>query len=369
MIIREITKSDKKLFNQAANHPLQSFEWGEFRKTTGIEVVRKGILENGKLIVPVQVTIHPLPKINYFVGYFPKGMMPDKNQIKVLKKIGEEHNCLMFKVEPNVGSKISTDQPDTHAWQTIDEFLVKEGCVKGRPLFTKHTFQLDLTKSREKLMEKMSGKTRYNVRLAQKRGVKVVLDNSDNSFKWFLKLLFENTVKRQGFYAHTPEYFKKLWQALSPSGMAQLLRAEYKGKTLAVFMVFVFNGVIYYPYGASIREHKELMAPNLVMWEVIKLGKKLNCAKLDMWGSLGLNPNKKDDWYGFHRFKQGYGGDLVEFLGSYDLVLNERAYKIYRAVDKARWWELRTKASLKKMPFEIKKAGKQTVNRLASLFE
>lgn len=369
MIIREITKSDKKLFNQAASHPLQSFEWGEFRKTTGVEVVRKGIFDNGKLIAPVQVTIHHLPKINYTVGYFPKGLMPDENQIKVLRQIGKEKKALMIKMEPNVGSKIAEDQPNTHAWQTIDEFLVKQGCQQGRPLFTKHTFQLDLKKTEEKLMEKMNGKTRYNVRLAQKRGVKVVLDNSENSFKWFLKLLFEKTVKRQGFYAHTPDYFKKLWQALSPSGMAQLLRAEYKGKTLAVFIVFKFNGVIYYPYGASTREYKELMAPNLVMWEMIKLGKKLNCAKLDMWGSLGPKPNKKDDWYGFHRFKQGYGGDLIEFLGSYDLVLNQRAYKIYRMADTTRWWGLRTQASLKKLPFEVKKAGKQTMNRLANLFE
>ncbi len=369
MIIREITKSDKNKINKVADHPLQSFEWGEFRKTTGLKVVRKGVFENKALINSVQVTIHPIPKLQYSVGYFPKGVMPDKNQIEVLREIGRENNCLMIKMEPNVGSKISDDGPNVHAWQTIDEFLVKHGCQKGRPLFTRHTFQVDLTKTQEKLMASMSGKTRYNVRLAQKKGVKVVVDNSDNSFKWFLKLLFEKTVKRQGFYAHTPEYFEKLWQVLSPSGMAQLLRAECNGQTLAVFMVFVFNKTIYYPYGASTRERRELMAPNLLMWELIRYGKKLGCTNLDMWGSLGPRPNKKDDWYGFHRFKQGYGGDLVEFLGSYDLVLNPRIYAIYKMADEVRWLGLRGKAKVKKLPFELKKMSEKAVRSVTSLFE
>ena len=369
MIIRDITLSDKKLFNQAATHPLQSFEWGEFREQTGVEVIRKGIFEGKKLIAPVQVTIHPLPKVKYKVGYFPKGIMPDTDQIKILREIGKENNCLMIKMESNVGSKISADRPNTHAWGTINEFLIKNGCRQGRPLFTRHTFQVDLEKSEEELMAMMSSKTRYNVRLASKKGVKVVVDNSQNSFKWFLKLLFEKTVKRQGFYAHTPEYFEKLWKTLSPGGMAQLIRAEHEGKTLAVFMVLVFNKTIYYPYGASTREHKELMAPNLLMWELIKYGKKLGCSKLDMWGSLGPNPNKKDDWYGFHRFKQGYGGDLIEFLGSYDLVLDQNLYKLYRMADQARWSFLRTKANVKKMPYEIKKASKQAIGDLTNLFE
>jgi len=219
------------------------------------------------------------------------------------------------------------------------------------------------------LMAKMQGKTRYNVRLAERKGVRVVKTVDDNSFKWFLKLLFEQTVKRQGFYAHSPEYFKTMWQSLKSSGMAQLLRAEYEGKTLAVFMVFVFNKVIYYPYGASTRNYKELMAPNLLMWEVIKLGKKLGCKTLDMWGSLGPKPNKKDDWYGFHRFKQGYGGDLVEFIGSYDLVINPKLYPIYKTADALRWKTLNATAGVKRLPFKMIKMGRQAQRTVTSLFE
>ncbi|MBU1085367.1 peptidoglycan bridge formation glycyltransferase FemA/FemB family protein [Patescibacteria group bacterium] len=348
MIIRDIAQNESDAFNCVSTHPLQSFEWGEFRRKTNVKVIRKGIFNGKKLMTPIQVTIHPIPKTNYKVGYYPKGPMPDDDQIKLLYDIGKENNCIMIKMEPNIGSKVSEDQPNNHAWKTIDEFLLKRGLRPGRPLFTRHTFQVNLKASEEEILSKMHSKTRYNIRLAEKRGVKVAVDNSDNSFQWFLKLLFEQTVERQGFYAHSPEYFKKLWGALRPTGMAHLLRAYYKDQTLAVFMIFVFNKIIYYPYGASTRDHKELMAPNLVMWEMIREGKRLGCEMLDMWGALGPKPDKKDSWYGFHKFKQGYGGDLIEFLGSYDVVINKPLYPVYRVADSLRWGALKTIAFIKR---------------------
>jgi len=348
MIIRDVGIEEKQLFNQAADHPLQSYEWGEFRKKTGVKVVRKGIFEGKKLNESVQVTIHPLPKLNRNVGYFPKGGMPNEPQLEILKKIGKENRCVMIKLEPNIGSPMAGGQPEIQAWQTIEDFLRKNGCRKGRPLFTKYSFQLNLDKSEEELLKGMHHKTRYNIRLAGRKGVKVRVDNSDESFKLFLRLLFKETLPRQGFYAHTPDYFRQLWQVLKPAGMVHLLRAYWQKETLAMFMVLVFNKKIYYPYGASTRKHKKLMAPNLLMWEAIKLGKKLGCEQLDMWGSLGPKAKKNDPWHGFHRFKQGYGGDLVEFLGSYDLVLEPKWYWPYRLAEELRWVYLRTKAVIKR---------------------
>lgn len=354
MIIRDITSSDRQVFNRRAGHPLQSFDWGEFRKLTGTKVIRKGVFEGKRLVTSIQVTIHPVPKIGWNVGYFPKGLMPDETQLKVLKEIGKENKCLMIKMEPNIGSVIKEERPLVQAWEAINKFLLARNCRKGRPLFTKYTFQLNITKTEEELLKKMHQKTRYNIRLAERKGVKVVVDNSKANFDWFLSLLFEQTVLRQGFYAHTPDYFKNLWKVLKPVGMAHLLRASYKDKVLAVFMCFVFNKKIYYPYGASTREYKELMAPNLLMWELIKFGKKQGCEKLDMWGSLGPKAKKQDPWYGFHRFKEGYGGNLVEFLGTYDLVLEPKLYPLYRTADMMRWGILRTKAKIKRMPYETK---------------
>lgn len=356
MLIRDINPGDRTAFNQKAGHPLQSYEWGEFRELTGIKVIRKGIFEGRKLITPIQVTIHPLPKLNYQIGYFPKGPMPDEIQLTVLKQIGQENNCLLIKLEPNV--------PKANSFTQINQFLLKRGCRPGRPLFTQHTFELNLKPKEDELLKNFHPKTRYNINLSLRKGVKAIVDNSPNSFQWFIKLLFEETTKRQGFFAHTPEYFTKMWQVLAPKGMAHILRAEYQGKTLAAFMAFVFNQKIYYPYGASTRENKELMAPNLLMWELIKLGQKLNCQTLDMWGALGPKPDPNDPWYGFHRFKQGYGASLVEFLGSYDLVLNPGLYRLYRLAEEARWGLLHAKATVKKIPHRLS----QTFNSLTDIF-
>ncbi|GAJ08405.1 unnamed protein product, partial [marine sediment metagenome] len=247
----------------------------------------------------IQLTIHPLPKTKYNIGYVPKCVMFNKQMLLSLKKIGQENNCIFIKIEPNEIKR--------------KEFFLENGCVYGRPLFTKYTFQIDLTQSEETLLSKMKQKTRYNIRLAQKHGVKIVEDNSPKAFNEYLKLTFE-TTKRQKFYAHDKDYHQKMRQTLYPSGIAHLLKADYQGKTLAVWMVFVFNNVLYYPYGASSREYKNVMASSLIMWEAIRFGKKMGCHTFDLWGCLGPNPSPKDSWYGFHRFKQGYGPKLIEFI-------------------------------------------------------
>jgi len=106
--------------------------------------------------------------------------------------------------------------------------------------------------------------------------------------------------------------------------------------------------VLYYPYGASRSAHRDVMASNLMMWEMIRFGKAQGCRMFDMWGSLGPEPDPNDPWFGFHRFKKGYGGDLVEFLGTYDLVLNEPLYKVFRVAENVRWKLLKLKARLRR---------------------
>jgi lipid II:glycine glycyltransferase (peptidoglycan interpeptide bridge formation enzyme) len=345
MLIRDLLASDKTALNQIASHPLQSWEWGEFRSQTGNEVIRKGVFEKNKLIQSIQVTLHQVPKFNWQIGYFPKGQLPDEAQMKVLNQIGKANNLVLIKLEPDI---TRAAEGKNTGWNTIDSFLRQRGCRPGKRLFTQYSFQLDLTPSEDDLLAKMHPKTRYNLRLAQKNGVKIIQDDSDASFQWFLKLLFEQTVVRQGFFAHTPEYFKKLWQVLNATGIAHLMTANYQNEVLAAFMVFNFNHKIYYPYGASTREHKELMAPNLLMWELIRYGKANKAKMLDMWGALGPKADPNDPWYGFHRFKAGYGGQLVEFLGTYDLVLQPDKYLLYKQMDTVRSAGLKLKANLRR---------------------
>lgn len=314
--------------NRIPVHPLQSFEWGEFRKKTGAKVVKGDNF---------QLTIHKIPLTSFTLGYLPKGPMPTKKAVHELRKIGRKENCIFIQVEPNIPMLTLEESPG-------NKFLENLGLrPSAHPLFTKYTFQLDLTKNEEELLKNMHPKTRYNIRLAQRHGVKVVEDNSEKAFNTYIKLLKE-TIKRQKFYAHDERYHRLMWQTLRPPGIAHLLIARYKNQPLVAWILFIYKDVLYYPYGASSEKHKEAMASNLAMWEVIRFGKKMGCHTFDMWGSLGPKPDKNDTWFGFHRFKEGYGGRLVEFIGSYDLVISPFLYELYKLADKLRWLFLKARA-------------------------
>ncbi len=309
-------------WNKQVDHPLQSWEWGEFRAATGLKVAREG---------NIQITIHPIPHTPWNIGYCPKGPMPDREQAKVLDKVARDNKCIFIKVEPKV---------EIQELGNRKEELGQLGFVEGRPLFTKHNFVLDVSPSETGLMASFKQKTRYNIRVAEKKGVVVKLSEDPADFEKYLKLT-EETTQRQGFYAHSREYHKKMWEVLHAVGIAHLLVAEFEGQVITTWVLFKFNDTLYYPYGASTREHREVMANNLVMWEAIKLAKKWGLRHLDMWGALGPDADPKDPWYGFHTFKSGYGARQVEYIGTWDYVAMPRLYPIYRLVENLRWTLLR----------------------------
>jgi lipid II:glycine glycyltransferase (peptidoglycan interpeptide bridge formation enzyme) len=342
MLLRPIAPEEKDQYNRVVTHPNQSWEWGEFRRASGLKLERVGFYEHGKLQKALELTFHPIPLIGMTAGYFPKGFMPDEEQLAALKQLGKQHNALFIKMEPNVAQKVGT--PSGH--YDIAQFLQKSGVQPGKPMFHRYTFYIDLTKSEDELFNNIANKTRYNINLASKKGVQIIENSSDEGMEEYINIL-EETTKRQGFYAHSPEYFRNMWQALGPSGWMRIFQAVYEGQVLVSWVMFIFNGKLYYPYGASRAIHRDVMASNLMMWEMIRFGKSMGCHTFDLWGCLGPDANPKDPWFGFHRFKKGYGGDLMEFLGSYDLVLNQPLYKIFQVVDTLRWKVLKLKAKLR----------------------
>src|SRR5579859_2126981 len=344
MLLRPLREEEHKLYNSVVHHPLQSWEWGEFRKKTGVQVERVGFFDNGKLHHAEQVFFHPIPLMSGMTaGYFPKGDMPDEEQLNALRQLAKKHQALFVKMEPNVGHQV--DIPS--ALPQIAQFLKENGALPGKPLFTKYTFQLDLSPTEDQLFAKLNNKTRYNVNLAFRKGVQIFENTTKEGMEEYLKILAE-TTKRQGFYAHSPQYFNTLWETLGNSGMLRIFQAVYENQVLVSWIMFIFNGVLYYPYGASRDIHREVMASNLMMWEMIKFGKNNDCNMFDMWGSLGPEPDAKDPWFGFHRFKKGYGGELIEFVGTYDLVANPPMYSMYKVAENLRWKFLRIKARLRK---------------------
>ena len=332
---KDILEKERLVFNALVTHPLQSYEWGEFKEETGIQVVRRGFFEKDILQEAFQLTLHKIPYTSFTIGYLPKGVMPTKEVINEIENIGQKYHCIFIQLEPNSRKTEETER------QIHQLSLVKS----AHPLFTKYTFQLDLRQSEEELLKKMHPKTRYNIRIAQKHNIEVREEKREDAFKEYLNLTKETTT-RQGFFAHTPKYHTQMWETLRNNGENQLqahlfvawFTPENKNPVaLTTWILFRFHDTLYYPYGASSSQYRETMASNLMMWEIIKFGKKQKLTLFDMWGSLGETPDTKDPWYGFHRFKMGYGPELVEFTGSYDVIINPFIYKLYKLANRLRW--------------------------------
>jgi len=366
MTWQNISPEQKDQYNAVVYHPLQSYEWGEFREETGVKVIRKGLFKKEKLVSAFQLTIHKIPHTNFTVGYLPKGDMPTPELLEELKKIGKENNCIYIQLEPNVlksqilNLKSQTNSNDQNTLKIDHSKLIENYDLvpSFHPLFTKYTFVLDLTQSEEELLKQMHSKTRYNIKVAQKHGVTIEEDNSEIAFAEYWKIMQETTT-RQKFYAHTKHYHELQREIFTAKGKERIANSNHLAyhlflakyslplalspnpKTLVAWVLFSFHDTLYYPYGSSTSEHRETMASNLMMWEAIRFGKKLGLKKFDMWGALSDTPDTKDPWYGFHRFKQGYGPKLTEFVGSYDLVINPALYNGFKVADKLRWLYLR----------------------------
>jgi len=198
-------------------------------------------------------------------------------------------------------------------------------------------------------------------------GTSVMTPNIE-AFEKYLQLT-ASTTKRQGFYAHSEKYHRLMWKYLNlqptthPSAqfmvskveplrasnqpIAHLLTARYQGEIIVTWILFLFKNILYYPYGASSTEYKQVMASNLMMWEAIKWGNQHGAKLFDLWGTPGPDPVPTDAYYGFHKFKLGYSPKLIEFIGSYDLVLKPLHYRIFRLADKLRWIFLKINAKFK----------------------
>ena len=289
-------------------HPVQSKEWGEFRAKVGNKI---------SWVEDLLVVWSRIPKTPWYFGTLLKSRMPTTEDIKRLRDEGIKIGGVGMRIEPDVlkGSRFKVQG---------------SRIVKGRRFFTPKTFWLDLTKSEEQLLTAMHPKARYNIRLAEKHGVVVEEDNSDTVFEKFWELT-DQTAKRQGFYAHDKKYFSLMWETLKEK-VAHLFVAKYRGEVLAAWIVFKYDDKIYYPYGASSDQHRELQAPSLMLWRTAQWGKSQGCKIYDLWGV--------EEGKGFTDFKAKFGPKTVEFIGTFDLIINQVLYWLFRIAENIRWWIL-----------------------------
>jgi len=309
-------------------HITQSEAWRKFKKAVGIPSIK---------VAGIQFFLHKIPLTSLNVGYCPK-VCPEKIEWGLLKKKAMENNCVMVRFDvPNVVASSSS----AVKWQR--EF--EKNCKKSpRSIFAQYTILLDLKKPEEELFKNLHPKTRYNVRLSQKHGVIVQEKNDPKTLENFL-ILLEKTAIAKKFYIHPKNYYRTLWKILYPRGMAYLLEASYQKEPLVIWLLLKFGRVLYYPYGGSTDRYRNFMPSNLIAWEAIRLGKRLGCELFDMWGATG-SQDKNDPWYGFTRFKLGYGGKLVKFIDSYDLVIKPHLYTLFNFGYSLAWKILRFKRNI-----------------------
>jgi len=279
---------------------LQSTNWLEFQKSLGREVWQ---------IDSILVIKHNLPfRKSYFYSPRCESKFLSESFLNKIKEIAKQENTIFFKAE---SFDLARGKPD----------LEKFGFKKSTNIQPKKTLILDTSKSEQELLNQMHYKTRYNIKLADKKGISVKKDKS--KFEDFWQLIQE-TSKRDSFRPHPKEYYRKM---LEIPGI-ELFVAEFKGKIIAANVVVFYDKQAIYLHGASDYEYRNLMAPYLLQWEQIKEAKKRGCLEYDFWG---IDERK---WPGVTRFKKGFGGREVEYPGAFDLVFQPIWYKIYKIARK-----------------------------------
>jgi peptidoglycan pentaglycine glycine transferase (the first glycine) len=175
----------------------------------------------------------------------------------------------------------------------------------------------------------MKQKTRYYIRLAEKKGV-IVRQAAKEDFH-LLYQMYAETAERDHFIIRTEEYYTDLWTQFMDQQMAVGLIAEFEGEPLAGLVLFVYENRSWYFYGMSVEKHRNLMPTYLLQWESIKISKQLGCTLYDLWGAPD-EITSEDSMFGVFRFKQGLGASLIQGIGAWDYTAKPFYYRIYSIV-------------------------------------
>jgi peptidoglycan pentaglycine glycine transferase (the first glycine) len=287
---------------------LQSWNWGEFNNAHGFKVHRL----SGKDFL-AQVIETPLVAGKKYL-YAPRGPLGNiEEAIKDIKNFANKNHEIVFaRIEPaqnvNLPKAAKETQPTTNWF-------------------------LDLEPAEEQILASMKPKTRYNINLAQRKGVKVRTAGTGELIDVY-KLLLE-TAGRNNFRLHPQNYYLHMWEHLAPENL-RVLVAEYQGKPLAVMFLTLFGTTAIYLHGGSSQAMKEAMAPYILHWEAIKLAKSLGYKYYDFGGIAPMGAGDNHSWSGISRFKRSFGGFEVAYPGSFEIIFSPLWYNVYKQGRKLR---------------------------------
>ncbi|HJR78830.1 MAG TPA: peptidoglycan bridge formation glycyltransferase FemA/FemB family protein [Anaerolineales bacterium] len=277
--------------------------------------------------VGVQILFRKLP-LGFTIGYIPKPAFNvqqsafDRELWLEIDSACKKNRAIFLKLEPDL-------------WH---DSLLPDGeglgvRVSPHNIQPPRTIIVDIKGSEEEILARMKQKTRYNIRLAERKGV---TSRGWDDIESFHKMMFL-TGERDGFGVHSREYYQCAYDLLHPKQMGELLLAEYEGKPLAALFIARNGNRAYYLYGASTDEERNRMPTYLLQWEAMKWAKAHGCEEYDLWGvpdeeEVALEANfetRHDGLWGVYRFKRGFGGQLKRAVQAMDKVYNPLLYWTY----------------------------------------
>ncbi len=312
-------------------HLLQTWAWGELKAAYGWTPVRLAVERDGSLVAGAQVLYRRLGPFS--LGYIPKGPVlvdesPDGVNLlwQSLHRCSRRMRAINLKVEP----EWYDDQVDRPSWLVEHSLRPAKEFVQPRS-----TIIVDLAAEPDALLARMKPKWRYNIRLSERKGVEIHEAGADDVRRFHE--LMRVTGKRDAFGIHSLDYYQRVLALFAPLGRAQLLMAHHNNTLLAGLMVFAFNKQAWYMYGASSNERRELMPNHQLQWRAMQWAKGKGCQQYDLWGIPDVDEDPDTAALaGVGRFKAGFGGRVVRYVGAYDYVYSEPLYWLL-----CKAWEMR----------------------------
>jgi lipid II:glycine glycyltransferase (peptidoglycan interpeptide bridge formation enzyme) len=313
---------------------LQSWAWGEFKARTGWRAQRL-LWSTPSGPAAAQVLTRTVARF-LKVLYVPKGPLlnwADAAQraavLDGLQTLARRTGAILIKLDPDVPLSVGApgaEQPDSTG-QAVQADLTARGWVYSPDQIQfRNTVLLDLRPAEAALLANMKQKTRYNLRLAERKGV--VIRAGDARDLDLLYRLYAETSVRDGFVIRGADYYHEAWGRFMRAGQAQPFIAEVAGEPVSALIVYRFAATATYMYGMSRERHRELMPNHLLQWHAIRWAKAQGCAVYDFWGAPDAFV-ESDPMWGVWKFKEGFGGQVVRTLGAWDYAPASALYRTY----------------------------------------
>jgi lipid II:glycine glycyltransferase (peptidoglycan interpeptide bridge formation enzyme) len=336
MISRLITQSEKQLWNDFVmdsprGHIYQSYEWGEVMSHSGWQPLRLVVEEAENIKACVSILKKKIPATPWSIFYSPRGPIINYQEpetfrclMEGINRIASANSAVFLQIVPHA---LSQDNEVSKALNKQNfKKIEKQGLLRLTEAL--RVYRIDLSNSEDEILAKMKRKTRYSVRLAQRKGVEVKQGKNFADLEVFYNML-KATSKRKKFAVRNFSYFKSIWEQMSPNGIAKLFFSTYKEELLSTAIIFKFGKLCWYMYGASKDKHRDVMASYALQWHIMKWAKKNGCKWYDLRGVPSFNPPKTHESFGIYLFKRGFGGVPHTFAGDFYYIFKRNMYKVW----------------------------------------